>query len=103
MIYSIGFFPIIVAYYLQCFFAVEAQLYRKNDMKSRLTVLTNSFLAIMFICMDSFTIFKQIFFNMKKSSKSLFYNVENRYIALYLANLFSTSSSSIFQIGFSMI
>lgn len=87
VIYTLAFFPITVGYYLQCFFAVEAQLYRKSIEKSHITQLTNSFLGLFFLWLNSLTIFRQFFFNVKYSIKSLYYNVQNRYIAIYIINL----------------
>lgn len=49
--------------------------------------MTNSLLSILFIWLASFTIFREIFFNIKYNLKSFFYNVENRYIAVYLVNI----------------
>lgn len=86
-IYSICLFPVVVGYYLQCFFAVEAQTYRKSMYFTHLEYVINAFLIIIFIWVSAATIFKQIFSNLRTTTKAFYYNVPNRYIAFYLLNI----------------
>jgi hypothetical protein len=74
-VYSMAFFPLVVGYYFQCFFAVEAQLYRKSEGLSRFELVSNSLLSILFVWLTATTVFREIFFNLRQSVKSVFYNV----------------------------
>lgn len=57
-IYSISLFPLIVGYYLQCFFAVEAQTYRKSIYFTHMEYLINAFLIMIFVWVSAAAIFK---------------------------------------------